>query len=323
MREAIAALTADRPTLADPVDPPALLALLRCLYAVGRRDIPLGRLFEGHVDALQIVTRYGDGAQAAAVTADARAGHAFGVWNADLPGEPLRLDGDRLYGGKAFASGAGVLTHALVSVDGAGRDGGGRQLILIDLARTPPAIDESWWRTIGMQRSRTHLARWDGQSIAPGDLIGRPGDYVREPWFSGGALRFAAVQAGGVAALVDHAATHLVATDRAADPHQAGRLAELYALAQGAANALRLAGEGWFDVGGAALVSAARAAVYAAANRALIVAQEAVGLQGMFVDHPLSTTLTDLAVYIRQPGPDAQRMKVGAAVAAGLLVPTL
>lgn len=319
MRDAIAALTAGLPAISDPADPPALLALLRCLYAVGRRDIPLGRLFEGHVDALQIVTRYGDDAQAAAATIDAYAGHASGVWNADLPGERLRLDGDRLHGGKAFASGAGVLSNALVSVDAEG----GRQLILVDLARTPPAIDESWWRTIGMQRSRTHLARWDGQPIALGDLIGRPGDYVREPWFSGGALRFAAVQAGGVAALVDHAATHLVAGDRAADPHQAGRLAELYALAQGAANAVRLAGEGWFGVGGAALVSAARASVYAAADRALIVAQEAVGLQGMFVDHPLSTTLTDLAVYIRQPGPDAQRMKVGAAVAAKLLVPTL
>ena len=321
MRAAIAALTTERGTLADPADSPTLMTLLRQLHAVGRRDLPLGRLFEGHVDALQIVSRHGTADQVAAATRAVRDGGAFGVWNADLPGEPLMLDGDRLTGGKSFASGAGVLTHALVTVDGQG----GRQLILLDLARTPPAIDRDWWRTTGMRRSETHLVRWNTAAIEPDELIGRPGDYVREPWFSGGALRFAAVQAGGVAALVDHVRDHLLATGRSDDPHQAGRLAELYILAQSAANAVRRAGEAWFDNESVrlALVSAARAAVYAAGDRALIVAQEAVGLQGMFVDHPLSATLTDLAVYLRQPGPDAQRMAVGASVAGGVLTPVL
>ena len=33
--------------------------------------------------------------------------------------------------------------------------------------------------------------------------------------------------------------------------------------------------------------------------------------------------VADLSVYLRQPAPDAQRMRVGAAAAAGLLVPEL
>ena len=155
--------------------------------------------------------------------------------------------------------------------------------------------------------------------------IGTPGDYVREPWFSGGALRFAAVQAGGIAALVDRTRDHLVIAGRADDPHQMGRLAALFAAAETASGAVRAAAAAWFSNEEARLsmVSAARAAVYEAGGRALTLAQEAVGVQSLFVDHPLAATITDLSMYLRQPGPDAQRMRVGAAVASGLIRPSL
>ncbi|MDJ0275916.1 acyl-CoA dehydrogenase [Sphingomonas sp. 2R-10] len=313
MRQRLVSLGRQLDAPADPCDAVAMLRLLRTLYAVGRDDLPLGRLFEGHVDAMQIVSRYGSAQQEAALPENA----VLGVWNADLPGDPLRLDGDRLIGGKSFASGAGILSHALVSVDA----DGGRQLLLLDLTHTPPAIDRSFWRVVGMQRSETHQVRWAGAAIGADERVGQPGDYVREPWFSGGALRFAAVQAGGIAGLVDATRDHLVATGRADDPHQAGRLARLHALGMTAADAVRRAAEGWFGDQAARLplVSAARVAVYAAGGEAVLVAQEAVGVSALFVDHPLAAKLTDLSVYLRQPGPDAQRMRVGAAVAAGVL----
>lgn len=316
MRQRLAALGERLDGVADPQDAAAMLRLLRTLYAVGRHDLPLGRLFEGHVDAMQIVSRYGGAEQRERLR-----GAVLGVWNADLPGDPLRLDGERMAGGKSFASGAGILSHALVSVDA----DGGRQLLLLDLDRAPPAIDRTFWRVVGMQRSETHQVRWADHVIEPGDRVGQPGDYVREPWFSGGALRFAAVQAGGIAGLVDATRDHLVATGRADDPHQAGRLARLYALGMAAADAVRRAADGWFGEEAARLplVSAARAAVYAAGGEAILVAQEAVGVSAMFVDHPMAAKITDLSVYLRQPGPDAQRMQVGAAVAAGTLTVTL
>lgn len=316
MRQRLAALGKRLDGVADPQDAAAMLRLLRTLYAVGRDDLPLGRLFEGHVDAMQIVSRYGGAEQRERLR-----GAVLGVWNADLPGDPLRLDGERLSGAKSFASGAGILSHALVSVDA----DGGRQLLLLDLDRAPPAIDRSFWRVVGMQRSETHQVRWADHAIEPGDRVGQPGDYVREPWFSGGALRFAAVQAGGIAGLVDATRDHLVATGRADDPHQAGRLARLYALGMAAADAVRRAADGWFaeEAARLPLVAAARSAVYAAGGEAILVAQEAVGVSAMFVDHPLAAKITDLSVYLRQPGPDAQRMQVGAAVAAGTLTVAL
>ena len=302
----------------DPRDPAALLELLRQLYAAARQDLPLARLFEGHVDALQIIARLGTPGQAQASQDAARAGAVFGVWNADLVGEPLYWRDERLSGGKAFASGAGIISHALLSVDGEG----GRQLLLVDLKRAPPSIDRTWWQVIGMQRSETHLVRWFEQALAPDALIGAPGDYVREPWFGGGAIRFAAAQAGGIAAVVDHVRDHLVAQGRAGDPIQSARLAEMFTAAQAAAHAVSAAAGRWRDddvAGTLAHVAWARVAVYEAAERVLTLAQAAVGLQAMFWAHPLSDAMSDLAVYLRQPGPDAQRARVGQAVADKLL----
>jgi alkylation response protein AidB-like acyl-CoA dehydrogenase len=317
LRRAIAVRSALLPTHADPSDERTLLQLLRLLYETGRSDLPLGRLFEGHVDALQLVHRYGTGQQRAAASVAAAEGGAFGVWNADLANGPLSVDHDLLTGGKSFASGAGLLSHALVTVDAEG----GRQLIWLDLARTSPIIDRHFWNVVGMQRSETHVVRWIDAPLGADTLIGKAGDYVREPWFSGGALRFAAVQAGGIAALLDHTTAHLVAAGRADDPHQRGRLAALYALAEAAAGAIRTAAAGWFANADARLplVAAARAAVYAAGGQGIEIAEQAVGVQALFVGHPLAAAITDLSVYLRQPAPDAQRMNVGAAVAAGIL----
>lgn len=318
----IAGLTPRLESLTDPTDARALLRLLRLLYDVGRSDVPLGRIFEGHVDALQIISRYGSAEQKQRAEAAARDGGAFGVWNADQSGEPLAYDQAFLTGAKAFASGAGLLTHALVTVDAAGT----RQLLLLDLRQTPPELDTSWWRVSGMQRSETHLARWRQVAVSEDVRIGKPGDYVREPWFSGGAIRFAAVQAGAIAAVVDHTRDHLVAQGRDGDPHQRTRLADLYRAAQSAAGAVAQAAEHWSltDVSATlAYVSAARVAVYAAGESVLTIAQAAIGVQAMFIDHPVNAALTDLATYLRQPGPDVQRDRVGEAVASGLLRPCL
>ncbi|MCB9946362.1 MAG: acyl-CoA dehydrogenase [Rhodospirillaceae bacterium] len=305
---------------ADPGDLPALLALLTRLHTAGRHDLALGRLFEGHIDALQIVARYGDRPLIQGAHGAARGAARFGVWNADLPGDPLRLSDGRLYGGKAFASGAGCLTHALVTVDAGDRDR--VQLILVDLVRHPPDVDKGWWRTLGMQRSETHVVRWSGAPIGQSALVGKPGDYEREPWFSGGALRFVAVHAGGIAAIFDHVRNHLVDKGRADDPHQASRLGTLFGLADLAAAVCRRTAERWFeepDHMRPTRVASTRMAVADLAEQAMTLAQQSVGVQALFQDHPLCRTLADLMVYLRQPAPDGHRVRAGQAAAAGTL----
>jgi len=318
----IAAATAGMTGFADPVSGADHLNLLRRLYAIGREDLPLGRLVEGHVDALQIVHRYGTPEQATEAARAARKGRVFGVWNADRPGDATRLEGALLFGSKAFASGAGLVTDALISVDAPA----GRQLLLLDLEAAVPAIDRGWWQVTGMARSQTHIATWSAQPVAEQAWIGAPGDYVREPWFSGGALRFAAVQAGGIAGLCTLARDHLVAADRSADPFQSARLADLYRHAQAATDAVRTAAQGWAvedSEATIARVAAARVAVYAAGEAVLALAAAAVGVTAMFADDPVSEHMRDLDTYLRQPGPDAQRLLAGRAVAERRLVPAL
>ena len=319
MRATLAALHALLPVWGDPATPEDLMALLRMLYRVARRDLPLARLFEGHVDALQIIARYGDRSIADAARRSAADGAAYGVWNAALPDEPLRIEDGRLFGGKSFASGAGILSHALAGADTPEGD----RLLLIDLDASRPAVDPDWWDVVGMARSHTHRVRWHGAAGAGFESVGVPGDYAREPWFSGGALRFVACHAGGVAALFDRVRDHLLAPGRAGDPHQSGRLADLHVAAQSAASAVRHATERWLAPDFVDRVAAARVTVTGCAEQAIATAQTAVGVGGLFVAHPLSTVLTDLMVYLRQPMPDAQRMRVGQAAADGVLVPDL
>jgi len=319
MQAALAALHSLLPVRGDPATPAAMLTLLQMVYRVARRDLPLARLFEGHVDALQIIARYADAETARDAAATAAQGGAFGVWNAALPEERLRVTDGRLFGGKSYASGAGLLSHALAGTDTAE----GNRLVLIDLKASDPSIDRDWWKVVGMQRSQTHVVRWNGADPASFRFVGEPGDYAREPFFSGGALRFVACHAGGVAAVFDHVRDHLVATGRTGDPHQAGRVADLYLAAAAAAAAVRGAAATWGTIPYVDHVAAARVAVTACAERAIATAQQAIGLGGMFVAHPLSAALTDLMVYLRQPMPDAQRMRVGAAAADGVLVPDL
>ena len=317
MRARIAALYAVLPVRGDPIDATELLTILRFLHRVARADLPLARLFEGHIDALQIVARYGGTSLAAEAAGIAAHGGAFGVWNAALPDAPLTVADGKLSGGKSFASGAGILTHALAGAD----TPDGNRLVLIDLTASEPEIDRDWWRVVGMQRSQTHAVRW--RDAAGFRFVGEVGDYAREPYFSGGALRFVACHAGGVAALFDHVRGHLKATARTGDPHQAGRLAALYVAAQSAASWVRHAAESWELPTHVEHVAAARIAVAGLADDALTIAQQAVGLPGMFIAHPLSAALTDLMVYLRQPAPDAQRMRLGKSAADGVLVPEL
>jgi hypothetical protein len=313
-----------RPAGIDPQTPSSLHSLLRELYAAGRQDLAAARLLEGHVDALQLLRRYGRDPRVHRLADRLEASGSCGVWNADLPGDPLRIENKFIVGGKSFASGAGLLTHALVTVRA--DDPARVQLILVDLARSPPEIDRDWWRVVGMQASHTHRVHWQQLPLDGVTLIGGPGDYAREPWFSGGALRFVAVQAGGLAGLFDAVRAHLIAREREGDPHQLARLARLYTAADTASALCARAAGQWFETEGEtrlAYVGHVRLAVSDLAVSAIALAQEAIGVEALFEAHPACRILTDLMVYIRQPGPDRKREALGKALALGCLRPLL
>ena len=82
--------------------------LCSVLSSIGRGSLPLGRLYEGHVNAVALVARYGSPANLDLLWREAAAGRLGGVW---MAGEPLRLVRERsgfyrLRGRKLLCSGA-------------------------------------------------------------------------------------------------------------------------------------------------------------------------------------------------------------------------
>ena len=59
-------------------------------------------------------------------------------------------------------------------------------------------FDKQFWHPLGMETSESYGVDFTGACVTASDLIGAPGDFYREPFFRGGAIRFAAVHAGAV-----------------------------------------------------------------------------------------------------------------------------
>lgn len=282
------------------------IALADVLRLVGHANLAVGRLYEGHVNALQLIARYGHAGQQAAFAAEARAGCLFGVWNTQAAGSGLEIGPDlRLSGGKTFASGAGFVARPLVTA----KRPDGETVMVIPRLDDPARADLSDWHPHGMRASATGTVDFTGLVVRPDEVLGEPGDYHGQPTFSAGAWRFLAVQAGGIEAVLDAARAHLVATGRDGDPHQRARIGEATIAAESARlwieRAALVATRAEDDPDRAvAYVNLARLAVERAGLDVLERVHRTVGLQGFLADHPLERLTRDLATYLRQPAPD-------------------
>lgn len=304
--------------------PAHTLALLQVLKQVGRGNLAVGRLYEGHVNALQLIQLFGSPQQQAQWAADARAGHLFGVWNTQAADgvqlQPLPTGRYRLQGSKTFASGAGHVTRPLLT--GALPDGGW-QLLVLDADVQPPTLDASFWRPLGMRASTSLRVDFTGLEIGSESLVGSPGDYYRQPWFSGGAIRFAAVQLGGAEAVFDETRRFLQHLGRTDDPYQQMRLGEMAVLVESgnlwlrgaAAHAARPAAHAQADAT-VAYANLVRTAIEEICLRLLPLAERCVGARGLLQPEPFERLHRDLTHYLRQPAPDAAQADAGRFVLA-------
>jgi alkylation response protein AidB-like acyl-CoA dehydrogenase len=285
------------------------LSLSEILRSIGSGSLPLGRLFEGHVNALELVLCYGNDRRVDLVAAEARAGKLFGVWNTD-DANGLRLihrhGRSWLEGRKVLASGAGHIERPLVTAT----DEEGRRLMVLPKL-DPGRADLARWTAQGMRASATGTVDFTGTEIAPLEIVGSEGDYERQPWFSAGAWRFAAVHLGGMERLFDLLRRHLQETNRGQDPHQPARLGQAAVAVETArlwvAQAASVAEA---PLGSrapeqlVAYVNLAPLAVEAGALDLMQLVQRSVGLQAFLRPNPIERISRDLATYLRQPGPD-------------------
>ncbi len=293
------------------MDPGTHRVALDALRYVGGLDLSAGRLYEGHVNALLLVGRYGDSARA---LSDLESGRIFGVWNTDAAdGVRARRGGDMLHftGRKAFGSGAGTIERPIVTAE---IEGEGRTMCLLPMESIHAAIDWNSWRPLGMEGSDSFTVDFNGVTACDEAILGRPGDYYRQPAFSGGAIRFAAVHFGAVEILANNFCSWLVDSRRTADPYQlarAGEIAiELESGRQWLQHAAEVAERNFLaeeKTGIDAMIYTANLTRLAIERIALNVMERVtrgVGARGLLEPAPFAKTLRDLTMYLRQPAPD-------------------
>jgi alkylation response protein AidB-like acyl-CoA dehydrogenase len=282
-----------------------LCAVLRMISA---GDLSIARLFEGHVNAISLVCRYGTASQISSLAADVAEGALSAVWGADdAAGLKIAIVGGRaeLQGRKILASGAGLVTRPIVTAKGLD----GQLMCLLRLSPGQP-VDLSGWNAQGMRSTATGAVELTGIAVGRDEIIGSAGDFMRQPYFSGGAWRFCAAQLGAMERLVELFRDHLVSRSREEDPYQLQRVAHCLASVATARfwieeAARRFGSEETVATSVVAFANLTRMVTERSALDVMEAVQRGAGLASFIRPNPIERICRDLATYLRQPAPDA------------------
>jgi hypothetical protein len=296
----------------EPASGPAdLLGRWRRLAGLGRRDLVLGRLVEGHLDARSIL---------AEADRPARPGAVHGVWasgsaRTGLTATP-RPDGAgwRLTGTMRFCSGAPWIDRALVTA----RTPDGELLLFdADVRSSGWSPVEDSWPAVGMDLSESLDVEVDA-AVPAHAQVGPAGFYLERPGFAVGGIGVAAVWLGGAAGVLD------VVTDGlrrfGADPHPAAHLGAMHTAVAAAAAMIDAAARQAPVTAPSELPELAllvRSAVDAAVTSVLTRAPRVTGPTPLCRDAVLAHRIADLQVYVRQHHAERDLQELGEQVLAG------
>ncbi|MBD8081648.1 acyl-CoA dehydrogenase family protein [Chryseobacterium caseinilyticum] len=298
------------------------LALLTILKNVGRGNLVMGRVLEGHINAQILINQFGNKKQKKLFAEDAFKGNLFGVWNTQAQDGTFltrgKKDGYYLNGSKTFATGTDYVTRPIVT---AAKKDGSWQMCVVQLDKISIKSDSSWWNPMGMKASRSFKVTFDDSPIPQISLLGSAGSYYQQPGFSGGAIRFAAVQLGAAEQLLDETKKYLKSLNRIDDPFQKMRLAQMAIAVESGnqwliASALKLdrfmenpsVSEGENFIMYANMM---RTAIEQICTEVINLCQKCIGARGLNKPYHFERIIRDLSTYLRQPAPDAVLADVG------------
>jgi len=188
----------------------------RLLFDIARVwPVSIARIVEGHVDAMSILHEAGRPAVPGAL---------YGVWaSAGTHDVHASVDpsGITLHGTKPFASGLGIVSRALVTVESSARAASDCRLLLDLHVEPSEAImhDLTTWSTPALADANTGSITFSGLTVDGSDVVGAPGWYLSRPGFWQGSCSPAACWGGAAVGLVD-AAEELIDDD----PHRRAHL---------------------------------------------------------------------------------------------------
>lgn len=295
------------------------LGLLHLLREIGAADLSVARIFEGHINALMIVSNFGDSHQRDQFFSRAAEGRIFGVWNTQGENGIRFAKNEQgtvsITGAKTFCSGSSNIDYPIITGD---LEGAGWQMAIVPGEQLSERVDSSFWDPLGMKASVSHRIDFTGVKLTQDYLIGNPGDYYTQPGFSGGAIRFCAAQLGGVQSIFEETVNYLKTLGRTGDYAQKTRIAEMAVLLNSGMSmipaAARIADavkKGEADP--SSLVNYAnmmRLRTESIANQVMQYSERSVGARGLMRPGRLERLHRDLRYYLRQPAPDATLIAV-------------
>jgi alkylation response protein AidB-like acyl-CoA dehydrogenase len=259
----------------------------RTLRAVARADGSVGRILDGHFNAVERLSVLApEPLRSSELEAVAR----------------LTSGGGHVSGVKTFCSGSTGLDRAVVLVRGEDGVPGPPLVAYVDLSEGAE-VDTTWFRGHGMRSSESHRVVFGGARVLA--VLGGPGELLREPYFSRDAVRTAVTWAGIADLAVDSALDVLAVKTGGGDPD------DLASLAAGRLLAARGTIDRWFEFAaaradadpGASLSEFStqlREAVAASCRTILDEAARAVGSYPFATAGPLDRARRDLELFLLQ-----------------------
>lgn len=203
-------------------------------------DLSMARCWEGHVNSLVLLDGMATEAQKARWFAEVvNEGAKWVAWS----GEPQartpkqgqgygttveKVEGGYLIAGtKVFATSAGAAQWAilLINTDGPGgirhATGTPDSQLLMACPLSDPTIetDPSWWDPIGMRATASYLVHFHQTFIPQTNLIGYPGQYLKEGWQTCFIPHYAATFLGAAEAAFDYTLEYITTQNKVHDPY--------------------------------------------------------------------------------------------------------
>jgi alkylation response protein AidB-like acyl-CoA dehydrogenase len=207
---------------------------------IAKADMSLARCWEGHVNSLVLLDGMASAEQKSRwFQGVVEKGHKWVAWSGEpqarAPNETVRFGttvqkvdgGFVIEGNKVFATSAGGAEWAILLVNTAG-PGGVRHttasldtqlLMACDLSDPTVEIDGSWWDPIGMRATVSYLVNFRRTFIPEENLIGYPGQYIKEGWQTCFIPHYAATFMGAAEAAYEYALEYISTQKKIEDPY--------------------------------------------------------------------------------------------------------
>ncbi len=298
----------------------------RITTAVAKGDLSLGRCYEGHVNAVDMINKHGSEEQqqhylSGVVNGDMR----FVIWGS----EPVRKDvsdfnlkiasqttvervdgGWKMNGIKGFATSAGAATHALIMAllpDPERELAEQQHIFIVDLNQPGIIIDKDWWKVLGMRATVSHMVTLKDVIVPEDGKLMTVKEYLDFNWQARFIPHFTASFLGASEAAFEFAKDYIAERGKGEDPyvqHHAARMRIGIELMHGY---LARTGATWMadrPTEAAVMSNICRVIGQEQAEMVVNEAIRACGASALLEKYPLERIFRDLTTYVQHENID-------------------